>query len=246
MPRASRTSASKKAPKKATPRKAAAKKAVPRKAPVKKAVARKAAVKKVAPKKAAPKKAAPKKAAPKKAAPKKAAPRKAAVKKVAPKKLAPKQPGPTKAVAAARPSPPVAKAAKAPAPRKVRGHDAKFLAEQREMLLVEHDEYERQAEAFRAEAEQLAAEMGPGDSQFDEETGGEGDAMSIERERDLAMSAQARLAIDDIDRALAKIDAGTYGICERCHQPIMKARLKALPHASLCVQCKSGGLSSRR
>ena len=70
--------------------------------------------------------------------------------------------------------------------------------------------------------------------------------MNVERERDLALSAQALAAVEDIDRALAKIDAGTYGICERCGKPIPKERLRALPYAALCVACKSGGLTTRR
>ena len=41
------------------------------------------------------------------------------------------------------------------------------------------------------------------------------------------------------------MDAGSYGVCERCCNPIPKARLKALPYAALCVACKSGGLSRR-
>ena len=101
-----------------------------------------------------------------------------------------------------------------------------------------------QAESLRHEAEQLAEDMEPGDIQFDEESG-EGDTLNVERERDLALSAQARAAVDEIDRALAKMDAGTYGVCERCGNPIPKARLKALPYAALCVACKSGGLSRR-
>ena len=90
----------------------------------------------------------------------------------------------------------------------------------------------------------LAEDMEPGDIQFDEESG-EGDTLNVERERDLALSAQASAAVDEIDRALAKMDAGTYGVCERCGNPIPKARLKALPYAALCVACKSGGLSRR-
>ena len=120
----------------------------------------------------------------------------------------------------------------------------RFLVEQRALLLSERESYERQAEALRAEAEQMAAEMEPGDVQFDEESG-EGGTMSVERERDLTLSAQARAAIDEIDRALAKIDNGRYGTCEQCGNPIPKVRLKALPYASLCVGCKSGGLSRR-
>ena len=108
----------------------------------------------------------------------------------------------------------------------------------------EREVYVRQAEALRAEADQLAEEMEPGDIQFDEESG-EGGTINIERERDLALSAQARAAVDDIDRALEKIADNTYGICERCGQPIARARLKALPQAALCVACKSGGLLGR-
>jgi DnaK suppressor protein len=120
----------------------------------------------------------------------------------------------------------------------------KFLAEQRAELVAERADYVEAAESLRQEAEMLAEDMEPGDIQFDEESG-EGDTLNVERERDLALSAQARAAVDEIDRALAKMDAGTYGICERCGHPIPKARLKALPYAALCVACKSGGLSRR-
>jgi DnaK suppressor protein len=120
----------------------------------------------------------------------------------------------------------------------------RFLEEQRAALVAEREASLRQAESLRAEAEQLAEEMEPGDTQFDEESG-EGGTLNVERERDLALSAQARAAVEDIDRALAKIDAGTYGTCEQCGQAIPKARLKALPYAQLCVSCKSGGLSRR-
>jgi len=120
----------------------------------------------------------------------------------------------------------------------------RFLDEQRALLLSEKEAVLRQAESLRAEAEQLAEDMEPGDTQFDEESG-EGATMNVERERDLALSAQARATADDIDLALAKFDNGTYGTCERCGQPIPRARLKAMPSAALCVGCKSGGLSRR-
>ena len=120
----------------------------------------------------------------------------------------------------------------------------RFIEEQRSLLAGEREASLRQAESLQAEAEQLAEEMEPGDTQFDEESG-EGGTLNVERERDLALSAQARAAVEEIDRALAKIDAGTYGTCEQCGQPIPRARLKALPYATLCVACKSGGLSRR-
>jgi len=120
----------------------------------------------------------------------------------------------------------------------------RFLAEQRVLLEGERSAAMHHADVLQAEAEQLAADMEPGDTQFDEESG-EGATINVERERDLALSAQARAAVDEVDRALTRMDAGTYGICEQCGQPIPRARLKALPYAALCVACKSGGLSRR-
>jgi RNA polymerase-binding transcription factor DksA len=44
--------------------------------------------------------------------------------------------------------------------------------------------------------------------------------------------------MERIDKALVKIEDGTYGLCERCGKPIEKARLKALPYANLCLKDK--------
>jgi DnaK suppressor protein len=158
--------------------------------------------------------------------------------------------GGRKAARAASPAPSKAGAKRTKAAAEGRGAGAKaapvdrFLEEQRTLLQGEREASLRQARSLQAEADQLAEEMEPGDTQFDEESG-EGGTLNVERERDLALSAQARAAVEEIDRALAKIDAGTYGTCEQCGQPIPKARLKALPYATLCVACKSGGLSRR-
>ena len=122
--------------------------------------------------------------------------------------------------------------------------DVKFLDEQRELLLSERAIYQGQAADLKAEADSLAQEREPGDVQFDEESG-EGGTVTVDRERDLALSAQALAAVEEIDDALVRIADKTYGACERCHQPIPKPRLRALPYARLCVACKSGGLSRR-
>lgn len=134
----------------------------------------------------------------------------------------------------------------APAPKaKAKGDRAPFLAKQRELLLEERRSYISSAEALKAQADSLALEHEPGDVQFDEE-GGEGGTANVDREIDLYLSAQARATVVEIDRALQKIEDGTYGICEQCGGTIPDARLQALPYAALCVTCKSGGLSSRR
>ncbi len=59
-----------------------------------------------------------------------------------------------------------------------------------------------------------------------------------EREHELALTQNAQDLLDQGERALARIDAGTYGVCESCGQPIGKARLQAFPRATLCVTCK--------
>jgi DnaK suppressor protein len=125
------------------------------------------------------------------------------------------------------------------------GENMTFVEQQRRLLLAERDNYMRQADELKAEADALAFEHEPGDVQFDEE-GGEGGTANVDRELDLHLSSQARLAIEEIDAALAKLETGAYGRCEHCGNPIPEARLEALPHARLCVACKSGGLSSRR
>ena len=122
--------------------------------------------------------------------------------------------------------------------------DEKFLEEQKVLLLADRTTYLEQADALRAEAEALARDAEPGDIQFDDESG-EGGTVNVDRERDLALSAQARAEVEEIDHALAKIESRTYGACERCGNAIPRLRLKALPHARLCVDCKSGGLSRR-
>jgi DnaK suppressor protein len=121
----------------------------------------------------------------------------------------------------------------------------KFQESQLQALEEERATYLRQAESLQAEADSLTEDREPGDVQFDEESG-EGDTLAVERERDLALSAQARAAIEEIDRAIVKIREGNYGSCDVCGTTIPKERLKALPYAALCVKCKSGGLGLQR
>ncbi len=234
----------------ATPKKAAAKKAAPAaKSATSNAKKAAPATKRPAPKKAAPARKAPV-AATKKAPAKKAGPAPKAVSKKAPAssrstaKAAPAK----KAPAAGRKADAGAKGASTPAPKRPTvgpyAKEPKFLDEQRALLLEERGIYHGQAHDLRAEADSLALEREPGDVQFDEESG-EGGTVTVDRERNLALSAQASAAVEEIDDAVRKIERKTYGACERCHQPIPKARLRALPFARLCVACKSGGLSRR-
>jgi len=121
----------------------------------------------------------------------------------------------------------------------------KWLVKQQNALYAARAERVAESEALKAEADQMARDAEPGDTQFDDESG-EGSTTAVDRERDLALSAQARAEIVEIDVALDKIDEGKYGTCDRCGKNIPKARLEVIPWAALCVTCKSGGLSARR
>ena len=60
----------------------------------------------------------------------------------------------------------------------------------------------------------------------------------FEQQRDLALRDHNVLHLAAIDAALARLDAGTYGSCTSCHQPIPVGRLEALPWAALCIDCQ--------
>jgi RNA polymerase-binding protein DksA len=105
-----------------------------------------------------------------------------------------------------------------------------------ELLEEERARHLHQAEELAAEADELATEREQGDTQFDEESG-EGDTVSVERERSLLLSATARQEVEKIDAALARMDAGTFGVCTPAGRPITLARLEAIPWAETCVEC---------
>ncbi len=120
----------------------------------------------------------------------------------------------------------------------------RFNDEMKKRLLAERAKYLHSEEIYRAEAEALIEGREPGDVQFDEE-GGEGDTLAVERERDLALSAQARVAVEQIDAALERIAAGTYGICVVSGLRIPQERLRAIPWAAERVEYKVGSLGRR-
>lgn len=203
-------------------------------ATAKKAV-KKSATKKAA-KKAPAKKAPAKKPVAKKAAAKKAPAKKPVAKKAAAKKAVKKAPA-KKTAAKKAPAKKTVKKAKSP-------FGKKFIGEMKARLEEERAKYLHSEETYRAEADALIEGREPGDVQFDEESG-EGDTLAVERERDLALSNQARQAVEQIDAALGRIKAGTYGICVASGKSIPQERLRAIPWAAERVEYKVGGLGNR-
>lgn len=76
-------------------------------------------------------------------------------------------------------------------------------------------------------------------SNADDEHDPEGATIAFERSQVDALIRQARHGLAEIDAALARLDTGSYGVCERCDGPIGEGRLEARPVARLCITCAS-------
>ncbi|MFD3791263.1 TraR/DksA family transcriptional regulator [Streptomyces cyaneofuscatus] len=230
------------------------------KAPSKKAATKKAATKKAAAKKTAVKKAPAKKAAPKKAAAKKstASTKKSAAKKAS-KTAAETATGAVQAAeesgahtvvakkSASRPavgtdeaavSPARGAAATAPGELAVRpGEDPwtpEEVTEARTLLTSEIMRLRSELEASGAALAGLMRDSGDGAGDDEADTG----TKNITREHELSLAAHAQETLEQTERALARLEAGTYGLCEVCGKPIGKARMQAFPRATLCVEDK--------
>jgi RNA polymerase-binding protein DksA len=110
------------------------------------------------------------------------------------------------------------------------------LESEREELAAQLTTIEDQA--FAATQSDMSGDVGVDDESADAGTA------TFEREKELSIEQNVRDLIQKIDRALKRIEDGTYGICEVCGKPIEKARIKALPYVDLCI--KDAQARSRR
>ncbi|SIP95096.1 transcriptional regulator, TraR/DksA family [Rhizobium sp. RU35A] len=104
---------------------------------------------------------------------------------------------------------------------------------------METDHYRRVLETRRAELDRRLTKI---EHDLDQPGNPDDDDRAIERNNDevlegLGEAGQKELAA--IEAALGRIDAGTFGRCARCGEPISDERLAAVPHAALCSDCMS-------
>ena len=107
------------------------------------------------------------------------------------------------------------------------------------MTDVELSDLRAQLEAERADLLSQLAELGVGagagtltyDANFADSS-----QVTAEKGEAEALAATLQEQLDAVDAALGRMEAGTYGLCERCHQPIAPARLEAMPSATRCIQ----------
>jgi RNA polymerase-binding transcription factor DksA len=93
----------------------------------------------------------------------------------------------------------------------------------------------RQIEALTGEFDEVVAASRS--SNADDEHDPEGATIAFERQQVVALLAQARARLADVEAALARRDAGGYGVCESCGRPIAAERLAARPAARTCIDC---------
>jgi RNA polymerase-binding transcription factor len=227
-----------KAPTRTVARKAPAKTAAKKtatKAPAKKAPAKKAATRtatRTVAKQTPAKKAATKKTAtttPAKKAATKTAASKPAVTKTTTKTVAKK--APVKKTA-------VKKTSAAPGRLAVKADEKpwtkKELDEVRGELMADRERLRSELNMAEHELHDLMRDAGDGAGNDQADVG----STTFERDHEMSLANNARDMLAQTERALLRIEAGTYGVCESCGEPIGKMRLMAFPRATLCLSCK--------
>lgn len=133
---------------------------------------------------------------------------------------------------------PQARVATAPGELAVRPGEDPWTPEEiagaRAELTGETTRLRAELEASGAALAGLMRDSGDGAGDDEADTG----TKNITREHELSLAAHAQETLEQTERALARMDAGTYGLCEVCGKPIGKARMQAFPRATLCVEDK--------
>ena len=115
----------------------------------------------------------------------------------------------------------------------------------REALLAERERALRRVAALEGDFDGIVEAAGSGGT--DDEHDPEGATLAYERQHAAALLDEARERIAEIDAALSRWEAGSYGVCVRCAQPIGDDRLAARPAAPTCIRCAvEAGKGSRR
>lgn len=108
--------------------------------------------------------------------------------------------------------------------------DERFVAQQKERLEQTRDELLRIQRGMEGDEQNRGEEQG--DTQFDS---GDMSADIFDREMDATIGEQAGRRLEDVARALEKIEDGTYGLSDESGDPIPQGRLEAMPEATRTV-----------
>lgn len=115
--------------------------------------------------------------------------------------------------------------------------DKKFIEELKEKLESQKKSIQKELESFATEDPRLKHNW---DTKYpNREDGDKEDEADEVQEYDNKLSVEysLELKLKDVNSALEKIKAGTYGICEKCGKKIDEERLRACPEAKICLRC---------
>ena len=102
---------------------------------------------------------------------------------------------------------------------------------------LEAEDHEARRRLARLTHDFDAVVAGSRDANVDDEHDPEGATIAFERSQVDALIRQAQHHREEIRAALTRVDAGTYGACENCGEPIAQGRLEARPVARMCIRC---------
>jgi RNA polymerase-binding transcription factor DksA len=105
----------------------------------------------------------------------------------------------------------------------------------RDVLNMERAETVARVRAMQADLDAIIAVSA--NANTDDEHDPEGSTIAYERAQVTALLAGAQSNLEDVDCALARLSAGDYSVCERCHSQISVERLTALPAGRICFDC---------
>lgn len=105
-----------------------------------------------------------------------------------------------------------------------------------EVLLAERERVLAEIAEFEREGQETLSDVS-GENNYRDHMADQGSA-TFSRELDMTLEERARESLEQIERALARIAEGMYGVCVRCGDRIPEARLEAVPEAELCITCK--------
>lgn len=105
------------------------------------------------------------------------------------------------------------------------------LEDERERLTNLIREHEQEMEEARATETSSDRSSDPGSA--------DAGSLKFEYEKEFSLERNAIDLLDKVERALGRLESGTYGYCESCGREILQDRLEALPYTNLCIDCAS-------
>ena len=108
------------------------------------------------------------------------------------------------------------------------------LEKYRKLLLAERERLELEHRVVSGELAEHNGDL----ADYDDHHPADAASETYERTKEYALNENFHDLLEQVAKAIAKLDDGTYGVCDRCNAAINADRLKAIPYATLCIDCQ--------